>query len=43
LVFGGAWPHHADDEDLKAHGFRACHAAEREAVEAAIGAEPEPE
>jgi hypothetical protein len=36
LVYGGPWPHHADDTDLKRHGFRACDAKEREAIEAEL-------
>lgn len=36
LVYGGPWPHHADDPDLKRHGFRACDTKERELIEAEL-------
>ena len=36
LIYGGPWPHHADDPDLKRHGFRACQAKERELIEAEL-------
>lgn len=36
LVYGGPWPHHADDPDLKRHGFRACYTKERELIEAEL-------
>jgi hypothetical protein len=36
LVYGGPWPHHADDPDLKRHGFRACDAKERQLIEAEL-------
>ena len=36
LVYGGAWPHDPEDKNLKRHGFRPCHAKERELIEAEL-------